>query len=302
VTDPTNLPGQRPGMTPCFWGSVNQWECDENDHLNVRFYAHKVQQAIEVLLTGTDLRNRPPSLGARMAHLHIRFVKEARSATPLRIDCAAVDHAADELTVLALMHQNVSGDVLAAFVVGVDVTGLEPDLPGGAVALPDVAAPRGIDPAAMTAPAGTLSEALAQGFRVVGRGVIDAAECDPDGALQPCGYIGRISDGMPNLWAFLNGESEQAARDSGDLGGAALEQRVVIHRPLTQGAVFSQLSGLRALGNKTQHMVHLIYDHSDAAFAATVEAIGVAMDLATRRAVPISPDRRARLEPLLLRT
>ena len=26
------------GLEPCFWGSVNTWECDENDHQNVRFF------------------------------------------------------------------------------------------------------------------------------------------------------------------------------------------------------------------------------------------------------------------------
>jgi acyl-CoA thioesterase FadM len=58
---------------------------------------------------------------------------------------------------------------------------------------------------------------------------------------------------------------------------------------------------VRSLGNKTQHMSHLIYDHVRDAFAASADAVGVAMDLSTRRAVPISAERRARLEPLLLR-
>jgi hypothetical protein len=87
---PDEPPRPAAGDVPCFWGSVNQWECDENDHLNVRFYAHKVHQAIQVLLAqrgGLARRPPPPAPGGT---LHIRFLREARSATPLRIDCAPV--------------------------------------------------------------------------------------------------------------------------------------------------------------------------------------------------------------------
>jgi acyl-CoA thioester hydrolase len=137
------------------------------------------------------------------------------------------------------------------------------------------------------------------GYRVVGRGVIGREECDASGVVLPHVYIGRISDGMPNLWAFMNAEEDQAAREQGAMGGAALEQRLEILAPLHSGMVFTQLSGVRALGSKTQQMSHLLYG-GDGTLAARAEAVGVAMDLTTRKAVPISDQRRARLEPLLL--
>lgn len=297
MTDSDDFPGLRPGMTPCFWGSVNQWECDENDHLNVRFYAHKVHQAVQVLLAGLGGWPEDAAATAPVTALHIRFLKESRSATPLRIDCAPALGADGAEIVLALVQHNVSGEPLAAFQVHLDAV----PAAGAVVDVPDDAAPRGIDPRRMLPTPRSLDAALTMGFRVVGRGVIGAEECDAAGVMLPHAYIGRISDGMPNLWAFLGAAGEHTARESGALGGAALEQRVVIHEPLTRGAVYSQLSGLRALGNKTQHMVHLVYDHARARFTASVEAVGVAMDLTTRRAVAISPERRERLTPLLLR-
>ncbi|MEQ8483183.1 MAG: acyl-ACP thioesterase [Pseudomonadales bacterium] len=283
-------------MTPCFWGSVNQWECDENDHLNVRYYAHKVQQAVQIFLARPG--HPAQGLADRVAAMHIRFLAEARSATPLRVDCGVVD---GDGTLLALVHQNISGDVLAAFVLTLQRA--EPTLPPeqALVAVPDFAEPRGIVPDAMPLPPDGLTAALQAGYQIVGRGVIGADECDASDHVLPHGYIGRISDGMPNLWAFMNADAERAARATGALGGAALEQRLVMHRPLMRGSIYTQLSGVRSLGNKTQHMSHLIYDHVRDAFAASADAVGVAMDLSTRRAVPISAERRARLEPLLLR-
>jgi acyl-CoA thioester hydrolase len=291
--------GRRPDLTPCFWGSVNRWECDENDHLNVRFYAHKVNQAIQILAAGSPgvaLADPLPAIRTQ----HIRFLRESRVATPLRVDCGVMGSSGGAIDLLAVMHHNVSGDALATFVTGI-LTDSVAAAPASGVTLPDFAAPRGIDPAALPPPPADPAQALAMGYRVVGRGVIGRDECDAAGVALPHVYIGRISDGMPNLWAFVNAADEQASRQDGSVGGAALEQWLEIREPLTAGTVFTQLSGIRALGGKTQQMSHLLYDERHRRFAARAEAVGIAMDLAARKALPISPERRRRLEPLLLR-
>lgn len=295
-------PGALAGMTPCHWGSVNQWECDENDHLNVRYYAHKMNQALQVFLHQTAAVD-PRDVLPRICTQHIRFLQECRAATPVRVDCAITAVAEGSLETLQLMHDNVSGTVLAAFQSRLDGRGIP--LTAGPlttpIEVPEFARPRGLDPAGLPAAPDSWEAVRQAGFRIVGRGVIGADECGEDGLLLPHGYIGRVSDGMPNLWALLNPASEHAARASGALGGAALEQRLAVVAPLRRGCVFSQLSGVRAIGTKTQQMAHVIYDDTHERIAATVEAVGVAMDLETRRAVPISPERRAHLEKLLLR-
>jgi acyl-CoA thioester hydrolase len=289
-------PGRRSDLTPCYWGSVNRWECDENDHLNVRFYAHKINQALHVMTAGLGLTAaRLPTIQTQ----HIRFLRESRVAAPLRVDCGVVRADARAIDLLAVMHHNVSGEVLATFLTTMHTSAAPAD--ALAVEVPEFAAPRGIDPARLPARPTARDEALALGYRIVGRGVIGRDECDDAGIALPHAYIGRISDGMPNLWAFVNVAEEQATREQGSTGGAALEQRLEILNPLTAGTVFTQLSGLRALGSKTQQMSHLLYDESRDCLAATAEAVGVAMDLTTRKALPISPERRKRLEPLLLR-
>jgi len=298
VTSTTELPGAQPDLTPCHWGSVNQWECDENDHLNVRFYAHKVNQALAIMVAQiTD--TAPAEVARTIRSQHVRFLRESRAATPLRVDCGVVAAQPELLDVLSLLHDNVTGDLLAGvhtrLAVTVDAASHPP------VTVPDAARPRGIDPVNLPTPPDGLEMALRAGFRIVGRGMIAAEECDAAGLLQPHHYVGRISDGMPNLWAFVNPPAERSARASGALGGAALEQRLDIRAPLAAGAVFTQLSGVRAIGGKTQQMAHVIYDETRERVAATMEAVGVAMDLDSRRAVAISDERRAHLERLLVR-
>ncbi|MEQ8857561.1 MAG: hypothetical protein RIC56_02835 [Pseudomonadales bacterium] len=302
MNQPDERPGALAGTTACHWGSVNQWECDENDHLNVRYYAHKMNQALQILIA-ERARIDPPAVLPRIRTQHIRFLRESRAATPVRVDCAISAVTPASLHVLSLMHDNVSGEVLAAFQTSLDATGLAlaDDRTGPSFAVPEFARPRGLDPAQLPGAPDTWDQARSAGFRIVGRGVIGPEECDAHEALLPHVYIGRVSDGMPNLWALLNPASEQAARAAGGLGGAALEQRLTILAPLHRGAVFTQLSGVRRIGNKTQQMAHVLYDETHNRVAATVEALGVAMDLTTRRAVPISAQRRAHLEALLLR-
>lgn len=300
MVDSAVCPGQHPGLTPCHWGSVNQWECDENDHLNVRFYAHKINQAIQLLAAAAGDR-APAEVLPRIRAQHIRFLRESRVATPLRVDCGVVHRDAGDVVVLSLMHHNVSGEVLASFLTTLDDPGWAATATAATgIEVPEFAQPRGIVLAELPAPPASLAAALQAGYRVVGRGVIDQQECDQTGVLLPHVYIGRISDGMPNLWAFVNGDAERVAREQGNLGGAALEQRLAVLEPLRAGAVFTQLSGVRALGSKTQNMSHLLFDESRGRFTATAEAVSVAMDLETRKAVPISAERRSRLQPLLL--
>lgn len=301
VSRQPDVSGSLPGLVPCYWGSVNQWECDENDHLNVRFYAQKTYQAIQILLSRTHELD-PDSLSSRVRAQHIRFLRECRAATPLRADCAVVHHDESCLTVVSIMHDNVAGTAVAGFVTDVDISGLALQATADVIPIPEQAQPRGIDPDMLTPPPADLAEACDAGYQIVGRGVVSREECDDAGNLLPHAYIGRISDGMPNLWAHLNPPGAQSAHSSGEQGGAALEQRLQIIAPLRQGVVFRQLSGVRALGNKTQQMSHLIFDESHGRVAATMEAVGVAMDLTTRKAVPIAPERRRYLEGLLLNT
>jgi acyl-CoA thioester hydrolase len=279
---------------PCYFGSVNRWECDENDHLNVRFYAEKMNQAIGIFLQQLGVGD------VGIVDQHIRFVQEARIATPLRIDCVPVSVAEDRFELLSVMRQNLTDEPMAAFlstVVPADGTALSGE---PMASLPRWAAPRGIDPDDPYLVPVDIVQAEQTGFTTMGRGIVGAPECDARGELLRHHYLGRISDGMPNLWAFETANAAERRRNEGELGGAVVEYRLTYRRPLKAGDVFRQLSGIRALGEKTQHMVHLVFSETTGELCVSAEAIGVAMNLESRRAVPISPFRRAQMAELML--
>ena len=72
-------------LLPSYRGSVNAWECDENDHLNVRFFLAKVDQGLPFTLDALGLRAAMQEQKARprIRAQHVRFLREARLATPL---------------------------------------------------------------------------------------------------------------------------------------------------------------------------------------------------------------------------
>jgi acyl-CoA thioester hydrolase len=281
-------------QTACYLGSVNRWECDENDHLNVRFFGDKINQAVAVFIARNGLAS------SRIEAQHIRFVKEARVAAPLRVDCFAANAAEGRLELLALMRQSLTGEPLAAITNTITFEGSVPELI--AAEAPDWARPRGIDPQDLYPEPTGIAEAEALGFRQMGGGVVRMAECDSGGELLPHHYLGRISDGMPNLWGFESGDAAERRASEGELGGAVLEYRLTFRAALREGDVYRHYSGIRNIGSKTQHMVHLVFDERRDRLALSAEGIALAMDLETRKAVPISARRLEDLKRLELYT
>ena len=67
-------------LTPLWRGSVQRWECDENDHLNVQFYLARFEEADRQfrLLSGLS----DALAGARRAR-HLRYHEELYSGDTL---------------------------------------------------------------------------------------------------------------------------------------------------------------------------------------------------------------------------
>lgn len=297
--------GETALLTGHFWGSVNTWECDENDHQNVRFYAHKTLQAMQSWAVEMTGRIEAVERVARAIRCqHIRFLAEARAATPVRVEVGALSRTEAGLTLLAVMRHNATDKPLAAFTSTLDAETLGDLLSAvGSVTpavAPEFALARGLAEDLPQAPS-NLESAISAGYQVVGRGVIGGGECQADGLMSPWGYIGRVSDGMPNLSVILSTPEEREARESNQIGGAALEYRLEIIDPLKRDDVFIHLSGVSAIAEKTQRMSHVLINARTGTCAMQAAAIGVSMDLVTRRAIAIPAARRARLEALMLR-
>ena len=102
---------------------------------------------------------------------------------------------------------------------------------------------------------------------------------------------------MPNLWALIN---KDITRGDGESGGAVLEYRMNHFSNLKVGDRFEIVSGIQSLGEKTQYMVHLMFNLDSDKMVVGSHAVGINMDLRARKAVAIPAERRVFIEQHLL--
>ena len=278
-------------MLLSYRGSVNRWECDENDHLNVRFCEEKLWQTLVGGLLELDLisATEVDDLPARITCQHLRFQQESRIATPISGFVSLLPTAVSkEFNVLAQLRHSVSGEPLCSALVAIsglahgEATVSEDEITHGL--------PRGID-ADSPYHVLNLASALEKGFVVTGRGVIQPNECTNSGCLLPYNYMARTSDSMPNLWSHLAGDE----RVTDSEGGAVVEFRRHYHQPLHEHQALVVVSGLLDAQGKIQRFGHLLFDARTQQCYASAQAVAVRMDLQARKAIALSEEDLASL-------
>jgi len=146
-------------------------------------------------------------------------------------------------------------------------------------------------------PAPKLKEADAMGMVRTWQGEIETPQCDGQGFLTIRHFMGIVSDGIPNLLAQTSGADRSRTPT---VGGAALEYRFVYRRHPRVGDVLTLRSGLKQVGPKTYTWCHWLFDLETGEAIATAEAVAIALDLTTRKAIPIPEEMRANLESLVI--
>jgi acyl-CoA thioester hydrolase len=290
--------------------SVQTWECDQMGHMNVQFYVGKADEGLAALAAALGL-------GPRSAHenaatlapreQHIRFHRELRPGAPFAVKGGVLQARSEGLVFYEEMQNIAAGAVAATFVTRAEWCDIETrgglPLPVEAVAkappigidLPEHGRPRGLD---MEPPrrAPTLAEAEKMNLLTTFRGTVLAEYCDSMGFMTPRHYMGRVSDAIPNLIAQTSGQDRSESRT----GGAALEYRFVYRDFAREGDLLVLKSGLKSVSSKTYVWCHWLFDAETGECFATAEAVAVAMDLGTRKAIEIPPDMRTRLEALVV--
>ncbi len=267
-------------MILTYRGSVNQWECDENDHMNVRFYMQRHFQA---------LMGHPHPPGGEIEVQHVRFHRESRLAEPLSGFTGIVRTDGKISDYLTELKSERLGETVSTCIHRVrSATGsVDADLP-------DHALPRGVpdvDPEWQ----GLAPEELdAHGFRTIGMGTILGHEVDDHGELARYHYMGRLSDSMPHLWRLLERETDDGK------GGAVLEYRLGFVGPLKIGDHYKILSGISAAAGKLQHFVHLLFNQHDQ-LCMTAQAVGVRLNLETRKAMVLDDEALEKIGAVLLK-
>ena len=290
--------------------SVQTWECDQMGHLNVQFYVEKADEGLAALaaalaLTARAQRSNFAALTPR--EHHIRFHRELRPGAPFVVKGGVIDTKPEGLIVYEEMQNAANGSIAATFVTRAEWCEVETrgglPLPVSAIAkaapltitLPPHGAPRGLDMAPQR-PAPNLKEAEDLGMVSTFRGAVLREHCDATGYLTMRHYMGRVSDGIPNLIAQTRGEDRSTSR----IGGAALEYRFIYRMPAREGDLLVLKSGLKSITGKTYTWCHWLFDGESGENIATAEAIAISMDLVERKAIEIPPDMRANLERLVI--
>ncbi|WP_395644831.1 thioesterase family protein [Terricaulis sp.] len=301
-----------PLPAPLYQGSVNQWECDDGGHMNVRFHLERAFVGLAHFALALEMpRAFSASAGATLVPLeaHVRFLKEARPGAPLAMHGGVVKLGESDAT-LCLDMRHADGAPSSVFTLRVthaDTRGFRP-FPWSArtraaaaklkVAAPAHAVARSIDMGKTPAEA-TLARAVEIGATRIGGAVVNPDQCDAFGRLRAEHFTGRISDSVPNL---LAGWRQQTAAHLSSTGpkvepaGAVVEARMVYRRWPRAGDLIEVYSGVAEVGDKTLRLAHWICDPETGAAWASMEAVALTFDTITRKAIAPSAEQRARMQ------
>lgn len=296
-------------------GNVNTWECDENGHMNVRFYVDKASQAIQAALAAAGLTRTvldEDFLVPKIASLHMRFHAEAHAGAALTARFNLLDTDIESPRALVEITDADGTTVHATLLARLGLR-REPDLatvsfPDAVLAelsrwrldaLPERAAPRSVPP---TPPWSdwTLEQSAQWPLHEISTGVVQPGECDRDARLTPREMIGRVSDGIAHLISLQRGREAMAARMSGERGGAVIEYGVHFLRHPRAGDRFTVRSGLAGARGKTIHYVHMMFDADSGELVFVARATAVTLDLVARRAVAMTEEELAALAPMVI--
>ncbi|MGX1306650.1 acyl-CoA thioester hydrolase [Amorphus suaedae] len=265
---------------------VNAWECDENDHLNVQFYFGRFEEADLHFRAMTDL---DPAL-VRSAR-HVRYHAELRKGDLVEVESGFVDDGDGGFSVVHALKNLSDGRVCATALDTYDAHPREltatatrsdatVDLP------PKIYGPRGLTDALPEAiSAETLRE---RGGFVTARSVIRPADTGADGLATERAHVGHVSDGASNVWETIG--LTKTLLDHEGWGRVAVEMRLTLIDAYVPGDLVEQISGLIEATDRTIHFRHYQFEARTGRLIAIVEAIGLAMNLTTRKAVRFSDD------------
>jgi len=293
-------------------GSVQSWECDVMGHMNVQFYVARMSDSLPALLTALEFgprRCRALDIELVPVDQHIRFLKELRPGEPFTILGGVLAVSEDRLRLYQELRNTLTGATAASFVT--EAVLVDAERRRGCVplsdalraaaearieALPDYAKPRGLSLDAPR-PRPNWDEADGLGLMLTQQGAVSPGECDPRGFMVTRAVIGRVADSVPNMVAKTRGVDRSADRNG---GGAALEYRLVYHATPRQGDVLALRAGIKAIGSKAFTWGHWLFDRETGEAVATTEAVAVAFDMATRKAIEIAPAMRESLARFLV--
>lgn len=256
--------------------TVQTWECDSNNHLNVRFFYQRFREA------GYLYRQRHGLKGLALHSAHTRFHREIRMDETVRVRTSPVR---DDKGNLYLLHRLIRGEDEVCCTCLDPLTNAPSD--GDIAPLSDFlnAVPRGLSPGPST-PFGDTAELLKAGtISISCLKHLLPPDLDHTGNLLAERIIASFSDGGQVAWALIGATTDWLRPRC--LGRVVLEMKYTRFTAPRAGAVLQQTSGCFALNTKTFHFGHQVEDAVTGELYAAGEVLSVLLDLETRKTVPL---------------
>jgi acyl-CoA thioester hydrolase len=129
-------------------------------------------------------------------------------------------------------------------------------------------------------------------WKVTYRGIVYPWHCDHMGHMNVMWYAGKFDEACWQLLSMLGLTTSRFSQDG--TGMAAVEQHIQYKRELHAGDAVTVQSALLEVKNKSIHMLHKMLHDASGELAATTVVVGVHIDAAIRKAIPLPDDVRRR--------
>ena len=291
----------------CYRGTVEAWECDQMEHMNVQFYTSKAAAAFSHLqnalgLTPNRIRQEKKSL--RFRTVRIQYKSEMRMGGLMHGLAGIRDVQDDSITAFIHLHDSHKGVVSGVFEFTADYRDLESgeqsalpaDVKAAALSLKDEHSdqykPGPIKHTLLTA------KAMDHMFET-NRSAVDVWECDAFGNIEMQPVIARFSDAASHIMKSVGITRQmQKARN---LGSAALDYYSEYNQPIKMAASLYLRSGLLERMNKTFVFGHQMINCDTGDIVNTTTVLGCYFDMTARKAVPLPQEYQDVPEEKLLK-
>lgn len=129
------------------------------------------------------------------------------------------------------------------------------------------------------------------------RGATFPWKCDWNGHMNVRFYVGKFDEGTWQFMAQIGASREELTRRN--CGAMAVSQNITYRRELKPGDTVVVRTSVRALGTTSCRFRHVMVDLAKGDVAAEMDIVGVFVDLATRKPMPLRPEARAKAAALL---
>lgn len=289
------------GWIETYRGTVFRWEVDQVDHFTVAYYAQRFGDATLGLLEAIGLGPaymRRTGRGCVTTDSQIRYFRELRAGDILHIDSAVRGADAAGVRLGHRLFDSGTGTLCATVEAGtrhVELAGRTPV----ALAPAQEAAARarqvawdGPAPERRPVPAGDA------GFVDSGRDTVKPWEIDAYGEAAPSSYIHRFSAANGHAVAAL-GMTPAYQREQ-RRGFSTFEFQLRFFGGLRAGDLVTLRTGLLHVGTSSLRVFHRMSNAGTGELVATLDQLGVHLDMDARRPAPLPETLRERALALLV--